>query len=629
MCACVILSGCAMQNAAPPSPVAIPTLKGKVHGGNQPVVGATIQLYAAGTAGYASPAQPLISKSVTTDTEGNFTITGDYTCPSVSGQDTQVYITATGGNPGLDGEPDNNALALMTTLGSCSALTSSTSININELTTVAAVWSLAQFMSGYANVGVTSTNYSGLQNAFFTSTQLVSNYSGLAVPSTANTTIPIAELDTLANILAACVNSTGDTSTATTPCSKLFAATTPTGGTPAIDTIGAALNIALNPASKVSDTFGLSTANAPFQPTLGVAPPDWTVGILTWTSSYTKFPFGGAVDGNNNYWEPGSYQSPHIAVSGPSPFYNDTDYFFYGAGSPAFGQDGTLYLLYANNHVGYGGYTASSEFTGQAGGGITGEASGPMNISIAPNGNLWIPLANGALAEFSPPNIPVSPATGFTGLLTSGTVSGDSAFDSSGYLYVQSGTVIDKVDTNPTAPTATVFMNTPNGAYSLALDHAGDLWYLSGPGVPNAQCCATVSEVDSTGDVLLITPYTPGNFNANNLAIDGYGHIWLSLVNPAVPSIVGVAVFSPQLIPAPAMVLGSAFVTPGPSSTQGVANPSTRYLALDQSGNVWTTVNGQSVNDFINPTLELVGVAGPVTTPLSLAVKNNGLGIRP
>jgi hypothetical protein len=270
---CAILSGCAMQNVAPPSPVAIPTLKGKVHGGNQPVVGATIQLYAAGTAGYASPAQPLISKSVTTDTEGNFTITGDYTCPSVSGQDTQVYITATGGNPGLDGDPDNNALALMTTLGSCSALTSSTSININELTTVAAVWSLAQFMSGYANVGVTSTNYSGLQNAFFTSTQLVSNYSGLAVPSTANTTIPIAELDTLANVLAACVNSTGDTSTATTPCSKLFAATTPTGGTPAADTIGAALNIALNPASRLATRLDSPQPTPPSNPPSASLPP--------------------------------------------------------------------------------------------------------------------------------------------------------------------------------------------------------------------------------------------------------------------------------------------------------------------------------------------------------------------
>ena len=604
-----------MQNVAPPSPTAIPTLNGKVHGGNQPVVGATIQLYAAGTAGYASPAQPLISKSVTTDSQGNFTITGDFTCPTVSGQDTQVYITATGGNPGLDGDPDNKALALMTTLGSCSALTSSTSITINELTTVAAVWSLAQFMSGYANVGVTSTNYSGLQNAFFTSTQLVSNYSGLAVPSTANTTIPIAELDTLANVLAACVNSTGDTSTATTPCSKLFAATTPTGGTPAADTIGAALNIALNPASKISDTFGLSTANAPFQPALTTAPPDWTVGILTWTSSYTKYPFYGVVDGNNNYWEIGDYQAPHDAVSGPSPMYSDSDNFFFGASSPAFGQDGTLYMISADNEYGYGGRTDSTEFTGQQGGGMT--SSDPTSLSIAPNGNLWMPLENGALAEFTPPNTPVSPSTGFTGLLTSTPDAlTESVFDGLGFLYVlDAEATIDKVNTTLSSPTATTFsgggLNLP---FSPAIDHAGDLWLLNEPVGTSATCCVTVSEFDSIGAAVLTTPYLPGNYNATTLSIDGLGQIWLSISGSN-----GVAVFPSQSIPAAATILGSAFVDTG----------ETRYLALDQSGDVWTTVYANSEPAYSNPTLELVGLAGPVTTPLALAVKNNTLGTRP
>ena len=607
LCLCGILSGCAMQNAATPSPTAIPTLNGKVHGGNQPVVNATIQLYAAGTAGYVSPAQPLISKSVTTDSQGNFTITGDYTCPSVSGQDTQVYITATGGNPGLDGDPDNKALALMTTLGSCSALTSSTSININELTTVAAVWSLAQFMSGYANVGVTSTNYSGLQNAFFTSTQLVSNYSGLAVPSTANTTIPIAELDTLANVLAACVNSTGDTSIATTPCSKLFAATTPTGGTPAADTIGAALNIALNPASKISDTFGLSTANAPFQPTLGVAPPDWTVGILTWTSTYTKYPFGGIVDSDNNYWEIGDYQEGHAAVSGASPMYSN-DTFFFGASMPTFGQDGTLYALYAEDRGGYGGRTGATEFSGQLGGGITSSAEA-AGLAVAPNGNLWIPLTSGALAEFTPPNNPVSPSTGFTGLLPVNPDAGyETVFDSSGYLYVlDSATSIDKVDTNPSTPTVTTISLTGiNGAASPAIDHAGNLWFLTGPTTSDAQCCNMVSAIDSTGTPLLTTPYLPGNYNATTLAVDGLGQVWLSISGSN-----GVAVFQPQSIPAAATILGSAFVDTG----------ETRYLALDQSGDVWTTVYANSEPAYSNPTLELVGLAGPV--------KNNTLGTRP
>jgi hypothetical protein len=38
------------------------------------------------------------SLPVTSDANGEFTVTGDYQCPSASAQ---VYLMATGGNPGL------------------------------------------------------------------------------------------------------------------------------------------------------------------------------------------------------------------------------------------------------------------------------------------------------------------------------------------------------------------------------------------------------------------------------------------------------------------------------------------------------------------------------------------------
>lgn len=139
-------------------------LKGGVHGGQQPVVGATIQLMAAGTSGYGGNAVPLLTSTVTTDAGGMFTITGEYTCPSGT---TQVYLLATGGNPGLPGNQTNPDLALMTGLGACGDLTASTFIAVNEVTTVATAYALAGYMTGVTQLSSSGTPRAqqGLENA--------------------------------------------------------------------------------------------------------------------------------------------------------------------------------------------------------------------------------------------------------------------------------------------------------------------------------------------------------------------------------------------------------------------------------------------------------------------------------
>src|ERR1700693_5105122 len=76
--------------------VSLVVLRGGVHGGQQPVSGASIQLYAAGATGYGSAATALLTTTVTSGAGGSFTITGDYDCPSAS---SQVYLVASGGNP--------------------------------------------------------------------------------------------------------------------------------------------------------------------------------------------------------------------------------------------------------------------------------------------------------------------------------------------------------------------------------------------------------------------------------------------------------------------------------------------------------------------------------------------------
>jgi hypothetical protein len=167
---CVSLLGCGAGVSSSSGPLSGGALRGSVHGGQQPIVGATIQLYAAGTAGYGSSATPLLTSAVTTDATGSFSITGDYTCPSST---SQVYLVATGGNPGLAPGTNNAAIALMAALGPCGlhggeyTLDPNSFITINEVTTVASVYALAAFMGGdAAHVGTSSTNAVGLANSF-------------------------------------------------------------------------------------------------------------------------------------------------------------------------------------------------------------------------------------------------------------------------------------------------------------------------------------------------------------------------------------------------------------------------------------------------------------------------------
>src|ERR1700749_1558707 len=88
----IAVTGCTLgANSASPTPVtaAVGTIQGRAFGGNQPIVGAQIYVYAAGTSGYGGASTLLSTTVPVTDKTGSFTITGDYTCPA--GQQVYVY----------------------------------------------------------------------------------------------------------------------------------------------------------------------------------------------------------------------------------------------------------------------------------------------------------------------------------------------------------------------------------------------------------------------------------------------------------------------------------------------------------------------------------------------------------
>ncbi len=252
---------------------------GHVHGGQQPVSGATIKLYTVGTSGDGSASSSLLSQSVTTDSNGNFTITNLYSCTNA----TLVYLVATGGNPGLSS--NNSNLALMTALGPCGSLTSSTFVTINEVTTVAAVYALAPFMSNYSAIGSGTSDAAALMAAFTLAAQYANNTTGLSPGNTVPVgyTIPTMLIDTLADIVATCVNSAGGLSGDGSVCGQFFAFTTP-GNSPApANIITALLYLANNPTLNTSLLYNLITPTAPFQPHLPATPIDFRIALTSTT----------------------------------------------------------------------------------------------------------------------------------------------------------------------------------------------------------------------------------------------------------------------------------------------------------------------------------------------------------
>lgn len=278
-----LLTGCGSAGhfaaGVTPDAPSVLMMKGNVHGGQQPVSGATIQLYAAGSGGASDglAATPLISGApVLTGPDGGFTITSRYTCPS---SDTQVYLVATGGNPGMSDGTNNSALAMMAALGPCGNLTPNTFIFMNEATTVSSVAALTPFMSAYDAVGSTPADAEAMVEDFALVNTLVNTTTGNAPgPITpVGFSVDQAKIYALSNVVAACINSAGGASGDGTACGWLFQYATPPGGTAPQNTVDALRNIAKFPTQNVASIFGLGTATGPFQPTLASAPADWNL----------------------------------------------------------------------------------------------------------------------------------------------------------------------------------------------------------------------------------------------------------------------------------------------------------------------------------------------------------------
>ena len=118
----------------------------------------------------------------------------------------------------------------------------------------------------------------------------------------ATSTVPQTKLNTLADIIATCVNTTSNTSSA---CSTLFTATPNAAGTKPATTFDAVLNLAQNPTINSTNTglINQPTAVSPFLPYLSANPNDWTVSVK-YTAPNASGPARPDVDASGNVWIP-------------------------------------------------------------------------------------------------------------------------------------------------------------------------------------------------------------------------------------------------------------------------------------------------------------------------------------
>ena len=626
----IVLTGCSLSPTVPQTAAPGIAIQGNVHGGQQPVSSAHVYLFAANTTGYGAASVSLLNAATTglsdsvgayvlTDAKGAFSITGDYTC--TSGQ--QVYLYAAGGNTGAGSNP---SASLMADLGNCPGTTfsPSTFIWINEVSTVAAAYAMAGFATDPTHVSSSGTTLSqtGIANAFANATNLAGLATGQALLSTpgGNGTVPQTTINTLANFLASCVNSTGAVSGPTNPttCYTLFnnALSAGSSGSVPADTATAAINIAHNPGVNIANLCALQTGvGAAFLPDLPCTsnlgyPTDFALALsFTGGGLSQNAPWAVAIDASGNAWI-ADWLSSNVAEFSPlgvalSPSTGFTAGGVSGPKAIAIDLSGNVWTANTGNNS-----ISKLTSTGTAVSGSNGYTGGGLfqayGIAVDASNNIW--LADGsAVAKFSNTGTPISPTGGYSGagINTSDAV----AIDASGNAWFGDNSVFSGVSkfSNTGAPIASYTgggLNAP-GPTGVAIDSSGNLW---------AACDSGIAKLSNSGTAISPSAgYSGGGLGVPQaIAMDGAGNAWVSNTNTN--SVAEWSNSGATISPSTGYRGSAGFTTAPISGPMG--------LAIDGSGDIWVASANKNVVEFI-------GAATPVVTPIVAGVKNNAIATRP
>ncbi len=311
--ATLALTGCGANLPDAGTGAAIRGVKiaGHVHGGAYPIQGAAITLMETQSNGYGGAGKVL--EQVTSNSTGFFTFDNNWTCDA--GQ--YAYIVTAGGHSVPGSTTTNNNVIQVGVIGACSKDLATASeiagvnVFLSEPSTVAAAYALNNFItistnqtygllaqiSAPAADNATASSCTGtganmactaagLAHGFTNAYNLVDSvrYDGsmptglarTAIPGNSQSVVPQSMINTLGNILQACVDSTGEVNSgqvsATTSdgsfCGTLFEYATPPGGTSPTNTLQVARNIANYPNNNVDNLFKLQPRTTFFTPAL-------------------------------------------------------------------------------------------------------------------------------------------------------------------------------------------------------------------------------------------------------------------------------------------------------------------------------------------------------------------------
>jgi hypothetical protein len=612
---------------------------------------------------------------------------------SASGSFTNGTYTSGIGSGDIIPEPqDNLDIVNLAMLGVCpndgggvGNFSNLSYVYLNEVSTVAMAYAFQGFTSSANNdvthIGSSLHNLGGLNNAALTAGQLYfiqggslsTTYAGeghIAQQYTTsaggqinggNGVIPQALLDTLGNVLAACVDSEYDnpnSGTYSAQCTTLFNVATNTGipsnastnpGQFPYDTATAAVNIARNPAGSgtatqraayMSTIFSLPTGNVPFTPNLvstGAGQPnDFLVAIkypqsgTPTTNSFIQGPESIASDAYGNVWfnnDPSS-GSGHSVVQ------------FTPLGLPS--QDisyGTTIPTYVSIDGGSSAWFGTGQTVAEANGVVTefNLYGTRLNGTVVPNtgmkptvgnfalgyadatdasGNYYIGDANvGAgyrISEISSGGTVNS--TKFStitptcyGAVTTTKTIDHAAIDSAAngqnlWTTGATGGVVCKMSTGTTPAVATGFPVAVTSPEFISIDSSGNAWIPSG-----VSGAGSLYEVSQTGTLTTVTGASSGATfkQPYGSAIDGADNIWVAMEGNG-----SFAEFNSSGIA----------ISPSTNYTAGSITANPYNIAFDLSGNLWAT--DKTNNDVV----EIIGVSVPPLVPLSYAGEFNLLG---
>jgi hypothetical protein len=568
---------------------------GSVKAGMTGIVGASVQVYAAGTTGNASTPTALFATPLTTDTNGNFSVPASFTCPY---SNSVLYAVATGGKAGSSGTT-NSGIVLMSVLGVCNSLKTNGSYVINEATTVTSAYAMHQFLAAGAKMGATATNSSGIGLAAGTYANLINinlgTMPGINFPSTG--VAPTARIYTLANALNACIVSTGPTSTA---CSQLYTASTAGGVVPAT-TLDAALSIANNPGTNVSSLYTLSGTSTVYSPVLTAAPADWTM-FATYSGGGMNDPSGLGIDSLGNVWVANYFNVVSYFTNTGTPIFtnglpgNQLEE-SYGA---AVDYANDIWIDDEQSVGGFNGDAGSVDVFNTAGTQLGILGVGGINFPLAnafdTSNNMWVvDYGDSSVSVYATTPSPI----GATSVANSPFTSAQLIFpvaiaiDSKCNAWVanQASNTVTKVSGNGSNFASFVSGSGPSG---VAVDQSDNAWAANYYG-------NTIGLVSAAGATLSGSGYSGGGLNhPQGIAVDGSGAVWVANYRgPSISELAGSTTSVPGSILSPATGWG-----PDSQMLEAFA------LQIDASGNIWVTNFGN------NTLVEFVGMAAPVKTPL-------------